>query len=79
MEGLGIGGPFQFCDVFGLDPELLAMIPQPCAALVMLFPITDKVRPSSTPTHTISIYVDKNCNEYYRNRLLASAQTDSLS
>ncbi|XP_003386938.1 PREDICTED: ubiquitin carboxyl-terminal hydrolase isozyme L3-like [Amphimedon queenslandica] len=42
VDGLGVGNSFQFCDVFGLDPDLLMMIPQPCAALVMLFPITDK-------------------------------------
>ncbi|XP_019858088.1 PREDICTED: ubiquitin carboxyl-terminal hydrolase-like [Amphimedon queenslandica] len=43
VDGLGVGNSFQFCDVFGLDPDLLMMIPQPCAALVMLFPITDRV------------------------------------
>ena len=34
---------FQFCDVFGLDPDLLMMVPQPCIALLLLFPINDKV------------------------------------
>uniref|UniRef100_A0A1X7TRW7 ubiquitinyl hydrolase 1 n=1 Tax=Amphimedon queenslandica TaxID=400682 RepID=A0A1X7TRW7_AMPQE len=43
VDGLGVGNSFQFCDVFGLDPDLLMMIPQPCAALVMLFPITDRL------------------------------------
>jgi hypothetical protein len=38
---------FQFCDVFGLDPDLLGMVPQPCIALLLLFPINDKVKPSS--------------------------------
>ena len=39
---------FQFCDVFGLDPDLLGMVPQPCIALLLLFPINDKVKLSST-------------------------------
>ncbi len=34
---------YQFHDVFGLDPDLLMMVPQPCLALLLLFPINDKV------------------------------------
>lgn len=32
--------PLQFCDVFGLDDELLEMIPKPLIALLLLYPIT---------------------------------------
>ena len=40
---LGLKPTHLFYDVFGLDADLLPMIPTPCVALVMLFPITDKV------------------------------------
>lgn len=31
---------YRFTDVFGLDPELLQMVPQPVLALLLLFPLT---------------------------------------
>ncbi len=40
---LGVPADYEFHDVFGLDPELLAMIPQPVKAVFMLFPVTEKV------------------------------------
>jgi len=32
-----------FSDVFGLDPELLAMVPGPSKAILLVFPITDAI------------------------------------
>ena len=40
---LGMDMQYKFHDVFGLDSDLLEMLPQPCIALLLLFPINDKV------------------------------------
>lgn len=43
VSNLGMTMNYQFHDVFGLDPDLLGMLPQPCIALLLLFPINKKV------------------------------------
>ena len=34
---------FAFHDIYGTDPDLLAMVPQPVAAVLLLFPVTESV------------------------------------
>ncbi|CBQ72137.1 probable ubiquitin thiolesterase L3 [Sporisorium reilianum SRZ2] len=34
---------FAFHDIYGTDPDLLAMVPQPVSAVLLLFPITESV------------------------------------
>lgn len=44
MENLGVPSDWQIVDVYGLEPDLLATVPQPVLAVMLLFPVTENVR-----------------------------------
>mmetsp|Transcript_25493 Transcript_25493/g.83934 ORF Transcript_25493/g.83934 Transcript_25493/m.83934 type:complete len:299 (+) Transcript_25493:696-1592(+) len=43
-QKLGLSQAHEFHDVFGLDDELLMMVPQPCRALLLCYPTNEETR-----------------------------------
>jgi ubiquitin carboxyl-terminal hydrolase L3 len=38
MWGLGVPEDVGLCDVYGIDDEMLSMVPQPVLAVLLLYP-----------------------------------------
>ena len=52
---LGVEKGCFFTDIFGLDDELLMMVPQPVLAVVMLFPMTKENNEAVDQAHALNV------------------------
>ena len=68
VENLGVPGKWQFTDVFGLDPELLMMVPRPVAAVLLLYPLTENAKATEIGTEEAD-----NKNMYFIKQTIGNA------
>lgn len=47
LERFGVSKDWEVVDIYGTDPDLLAVVPQPVLAVILLFPMTENVSRSS--------------------------------
>ena len=73
LTKLGVPADWEINDVFGLDPELLMMLPQPCLALMLLFPVTDKYHEFSRQHEETMAGVTISEKLYYMKQTISNA------
>lgn len=70
VHNLGVSNDWDFVDVYGLDPELLMMVPRPVIAVMLLYPITDQ---SENPDNKIGDQKDTADGVYYMKQTVGNA------
>mmetsp|Transcript_5980 Transcript_5980/g.10670 ORF Transcript_5980/g.10670 Transcript_5980/m.10670 type:complete len:241 (+) Transcript_5980:92-814(+) len=69
LKRMGVESNVAFHDVFGLDEELLAMVPQPCVALCLLFPCDNITAPRRAEWKEKAMLEPENKDVFYLKQL----------
>jgi ubiquitin carboxyl-terminal hydrolase L3 len=73
LRELGVPSGWAICDVYGTDPELLAMVPRPTIGLILLFPLTKDAAAGMKSTTAVGSCEGGSDKVYYMKQKISNA------
>lgn len=64
---------YSFCDIYGLDEDMLSLVPQPVLAVLLCFPITEESEAAAKAEDAAQTGVGSNANVYYMKQTISNA------